>query len=126
MKNLINYIEDNLHKQYIWGQMDCFMMILKYLEIGEDHYNKYKTLRGAVSYYKKHASKFDDWLKDHNYKEIKKNFEQNGDLIKVDDTPFCSWGIYYNSNVLVANHKKGICLEPIKLLNNFTAFRCYG
>ena len=119
---LTRFIEDNIGKPYIWGKTDCFMLICKYLNAGSNHYDKYKTLRGALSYYKKHADKLDEYIRSQGYYQVRNNFENDGDLVKVMGKPFNSWGVYYKGQILISNEKQGLILEDVK---NFVDYKVY-
>ena len=121
--DLTQFIESNIGKSYIWGTNDCFMLICKYLNAGHNHYGKYKTLKGALSYYKKHASELDEYIKSQGYYKVGVNFANDGDLVKINGIPFDSWGIFYKRKMLIANETKGVQLENIKNNSYYSIFR---
>ncbi len=74
-----------------------------------------------MSYYKKQPHNYNVWLNNNGYYGIQRNFEQDGDIILVEDKPFDILGIHYQRKYLVANHIQGVILE--KLPSKYSCFR---
>jgi len=90
--NLMHFIEKNLGRAFAWGECDCVTFALEVTDavygtaLAEKIKGRYKTERGAIRFRRRSRwGNFITLLKEANFIEIPKGFEQTGDILVVEE-----------------------------------------
>lgn len=116
-RELIRWVEDQLGKPFEWGKRDCTTITMEAIKIYYDKEFKidanWKSLKDALRAYKKYGTPV-DVLRKNGFIEVKKNFEQTGDIFVWQGNGYWLLGVVINGAVLVANEGKTIEMKPIR------------
>ncbi|MEP9411909.1 MAG: hypothetical protein HRF42_11035 [Candidatus Brocadia sp.] len=115
--DLIRWAERQIGKQFKWGKIDCTTLTLEAIRI---YYGisipiavEWKSLKTALRAYQKNGNP-PDILQQNGFVEIKKNYEQTGDIFVWRGNGYWLLGIIINGAVLVADEGKKVEMRPIQ------------
>lgn len=119
--DLIRWAERQIGKQFEWGKMDCTTLTLEAIRV---YYGreipieiKWKSLKDAIRIYQKNGNP-PDILKANGFVEIKKNYEQTGDIFVWRGNGYYLLGVIINGDVLVASEGEKVGMRPIHTFQN--------
>lgn len=114
--DLIRWSEQQIGKPFEWGQTDCTTLTLEGIKI---YYGKeipitlqWRSFKDALRAYKEYGNPA-DILEVHGFVEIRKNYEQTGDIFLWQGKGYWLLGMVVNGSVLIADEGRRIEMKPV-------------
>jgi hypothetical protein len=121
---LIRFFEANRGRSFAWGQCDCNVFALEAIDAVHDTKlatqirGRYSSLLGAFLFRRRVPGSLLNILKDAGFIQIKKGFEQTGDLLIVEDPKWEMVHICLGNNAMSAFPEHGVSMFPLQDLQD--------
>ena len=120
---LMNFIEKNLGRPFVWGRCDCSTFALEATDAIFDTAlvnkikGKYRTGKGAIKFRRRSWGSFINLLKEAGFVELQRGFEQTGDMLIVEDAEWERVHVYLDNWVCAPFPDDGVQLFPMTVMN---------